>query len=449
MRKILLVDDDDGFRGSLALTLRQKGFQADAARNGVEALAHLADQSYALILSDVRMQPMNGVEFLRRVKERSPHTPVLMMTAYQDASDAVEVMKLGARDYLFKPFDSNLLLSKIREVLPEPGERPVGFDDIVTCDPGMVKLLAMLDTVGESDATVILFGESGTGKEVFARAIHRRSPRSNAWFVPVNCASLPEHLLESELFGHEKGAFTGALQQHQGKFEQANGGTLLLDEIAEMPLSLQPKLLRALQEREIDRLGGKRPVKVDVRVIATTNRNLQEMMENGEFRRDLFYRLCVVPITLPPLRERRGDIALLAGHFLREFCAQNRKNIADFDPAALHWLEAQPWPGNVRQLRNVIERAVILCPTTVMDLTHLNPESWAVVEPSLEPAAEPGRLDVRVGMTAEEVEKELILRTLEQCQGNKSRAAEVLGLTPRTIRNKLKEYGLMGGGEHA
>lgn len=444
MGRILLVDDDDLFRKSLTETLRRGGFDVDAVGSPSLALSQVRKTSYGLIISDVKMPEMSGVELLRHIKETHPHIPVLMITAFAEVHDAVSAMKLGARDYLIKPFEGHQILQKIKEILPGSGERPAGFEEVVTGDPKMLKLLSMIETIGQSDATVVLFGESGTGKEVFARLIHKHSPRAKGPFVAVNSAAFPEHLLESELFGHEKGSFTGAVSQHKGKFEQAHGGTLLLDEISEMPLQLQAKLLRALQEREIDRVGGSRPVKVDVRVIATTNRDLQEAVQAGTFRRDLFYRLCVVPITLPPLRERVGDISLLARHFLREFCEANRKVISDFDPAALRWLESQSWPGNIRQLRNVIERAVILCSGTVIDLTHLNPDIWGPAEEtSYRLLDDPRRVDVHVGMTAEEAEKRLILRTLEECGGNKTKAAEVLGLTSRTIRNKLKEYGLM------
>jgi len=441
--RILLVDDDDLFRKSLAETLRRGGFEVDPVSSPGATLDRLRKASYDLLISDVKMPEMSGVDLLRQVKESHPSIPVLMITAYAEVSDAVEAMKLGARDYLIKPFEGHQILNKIMEIVPGMAKRPAGFDEVVTGDPKMLKLLSMLETVGQSDATVVLFGESGTGKEVFARLIHKNSPRAKGPFVAVNSAAFPEQLLESELFGHERGSFTGAIGQHKGKFEQANGGTLLLDEISEMPLQLQAKLLRALQEREIDRIGGTRPVKVDVRVIATTNRDLQEAVEAGSFRRDLFYRLCVVPITLPPLRERVGDVALLARHFLREFCEANRKAISDFNPAALRWLEAQSWPGNVRQLRNVVERAVILCPGPVIELAHLNPDIWGPTEATAPPPDDSKRVDVHVGMTAEEAEKRLILRTLEECGGNKSKAAEVLGLTSRTIRNKLKEYGLM------
>jgi DNA-binding NtrC family response regulator len=442
--KILLVDDDPDFRAALSARLTQKGLDIDAAESGAVALEYLRECPYALVISDVRMPEMDGIELLRRVKEIRPQTPVLMLTAFRDVGEAVEAMKLGATDYMIKPVEGEVLFSKIKQILPEFGSRPPGFESIVTCDPGMVKHLAMLDLVAQSNASVLLSGETGTGKEVFARAIHERSPRSASPFVAVNCASVHEGMLQSELFGHEKGSFTGATAQHKGKFEQADRGTLLLDEITEMPLELQAKLLRALQEREVDRLGGKRPVKVDVRVIATTNRDMQEFMRAGRFREDLFYRLCVVPITLPPLRERRADILLLARHFLAEFCEENEKSISDFTDASQAWLESQPWTGNVRELRNVVERSVVLCQGNRVEPYELNAELW--VTPKSEEAAapdEPGRLDVRVGMTAHEVEKRLILKTLDESGGNKSRAAEILGITPRTIRNKLREYGLM------
>ncbi len=443
MAKILLVDDDPDFRAALAARLAQKGLDVDAAESGAVALERLRDRAYALVISDVRMPEMDGIELLRRVKEDRPQTPVLMLTAFRDVDDAVEAMKLGANDYLIKPVDGDVLYTKISQILPEFGEKPSGFESIITCDPGMVKHLEMLDMVAQSNASVLLSGESGTGKEVFARAIHERSPRADSPFVAVNCAGLPEGLLQSELFGHEKGSFTGATTQHKGKFEQANGGTLLLDEITEMPLELQAKLLRAVQEREVDRLGGKRPIKVDVRVIATTNRDMQQHVRDGGFREDLFYRLCVVPITLPPLRERRADILLLARHFLAEFCEQNDKSISDFTDAAAAWLESQPYVGNVRELRNVVERAVVLCKGSRVESYELNPELWVTPEEDGAAPDHAGGLDVRVGMTAHEVEKRLILKTLEECGGNKSRAAEILGITPRTIRNKLREYGLM------
>ncbi|MBT3266544.1 sigma-54-dependent Fis family transcriptional regulator [Candidatus Poribacteria bacterium] len=441
--KILLVDDDPDFCAALVARLAQKGLDVDAAESGAVALARLRDHAYALVISDVRMPEMDGIELLRRVKEDRPQTPVLMLTAFRDVDGAVEAMKLGANDYLIKPVEGDILYAKITHILPEFGERPAGFESIVTCDPSMVKHLEMLDMVAQSNASVLLSGESGTGKEVFARAIHERSPRSSFPFVAVNCAGLPEGLLQSELFGHEKGSFTGASTQHKGKFEQADGGTLLLDEISEMPPELQAKLLRALQEREVDRLGGKRPIKVDVRVIATTNRDMQQHVRDGGFREDLFYRLCVVPITLPPLRERRMDILLLARHFLKEFCEQNQKSISDFTDAAAGWMESQQWHGNVRELRNVVERAVVLCQGNRVESYELNPELWVTPESDAAAADDPGRLDVRVGMTAHEVEKRLILKTLEESGGNKSRAAEILGITPRTIRNKLREYGLM------
>jgi DNA-binding NtrC family response regulator len=442
--KILLVDDDPDFRAALVARLAQKGLDVDAAESGAVALERLRERAYALVISDVRMPEMDGIELLRRVKADRPQTPVLMLTAFRDVGDAVEAMKLGANDYLIKPVEGDVLYTKISQILPEFGEKPAGFESIITCDSGMVKHLEMLDMVAQSNASVLLSGESGTGKEVFARAIHERSPRADGPFVAVNCAGLPEGLLQSELFGHEKGSFTGATTQHKGKFEQANGGTLLLDEITEMPLELQAKLLRAVQEREVDRLGGKRPIKIDVRVIATTNRDMQQHIRDGGFREDLFYRLCVVPITLPPLRDRRADILLLARHFLAEFCEQNEKSISDFTDAAAGWLESQPWTGNVRELRNVVERAVVLCQGNRVESYELNPELWVTpVEDDAAADDDPGRLDVRVGMTAHEVEKRLILKTLEECGGNKSRAAEILGITPRTIRNKLREYGLM------
>ncbi|GIX07965.1 MAG: acetoacetate metabolism regulatory protein AtoC [Candidatus Poribacteria bacterium] len=446
-QRVLLVDDDPLVRESLAETLRRRGFQVTEADNGQEALSLLQKEAFGAVVTDVRMPKLNGIELLRRIKSEYPLTEVIVMTAFGEIADAKECMRLGAWDYLEKPVKGPELVHKLQEALGLGPQRPAGLDEIVTGDPRMLRLLEMLDQIGQSSASVLLSGESGTGKEVFARAIHKRSPRAQGPFVAVNCAALPEELLESELFGHEKGAFTGAIATRKGKFELAHGGTLLLDEISEMPIPLQAKLLRAIQEREIDRVGGTRPIRVDVRIIATTNRDLTEMIRKGSFREDLYYRLCVIPLTLPPLRERRGDIPLLARHFLREFAAQNGKKITDFTDAAMEWLENHPWPGNVRQLRNTIERAVVFARGPRIELRDLRPEILdATLQETPEPEAETTersvRVDVRVGMTAYEAERRLILQTLEECGGNKTRAAEILGITPRTIRNKLKEYGI-------
>lgn len=427
MHRVLVVDDEPQMRDGLQEVLRRKGYEVVTAEDGDEALTLLSRENFSAILADVKMPGMDGLTLLRSVREVSPDTPVLMMTAFGTIEDAIEAMKEGARDYILKPFSPELIENAIRKVvIPDVDRAKFG---IITRNRRMGEIIEMAREVASTSATVLIMGESGTGKELLARFIHASSGRRDKPFVAINCASIPEGLLESELFGYEKGAFTGALSRRVGKFEMANGGTLLLDEIGEMGLNLQAKLLRVIQEKEIDRLGGRGPVPLDIRIIATTNRSLKEEVKKGRFREDLFYRLNVFPIVLPPLRERPDDIPLLAEHFLRVFSVRNGKNIEGFTEEAVEALIASPWKGNVRELENVIERAVLVCRGKEIDVKDL-----FYGEEDLSPYFHTG--------TIREMEKELILRTLKETGGNRTMAARRLGISIRTLRNKLKEYAL-------
>jgi len=430
--QILVVDDDVLMCKSLCGAIRRKGYKVEAVNSGSEALEKLYSQKATVVISDIKMPEMSGLELLNQIKELSPDTAVVMITAYGSIDTAIEAMKQGAFDYVLKPFPTNKIIDIIEKISGNNSGTREDFPDIITSDSKMLRILDMVDTVGKSDATVLIYGESGTGKELIAKAIHHHSHRASKPFVAVNCAALPKDLLESELFGHEKGSFTGAIARKVGKFELAHQGTLLLDEISELHMSLQAKLLRVLQEREIDRIGGRVPVKLDVRIISTTNEKLDNLIRKGKFREDLFYRLCVIPIELPPLRERRGDIILLAKYFFREFCRQNQKSVTNISQSALEKLKMQEWPGNVRQLRNVIERAVILCKDRILMPHHLFPEDIREDVSS--------QISLEVGTSMYEAEKQLILKTLQEVGGNKSKAAEILGLTVKTIRNKLRQY---------
>ena len=359
--EILVVDDEPQMLIAVNETLRRKGYAVTAAASGVEALCRMKEKSFQLVITDMRMPEVSGIDLLRRVRTVTPHTPVILLTAYGTVENAVEAMKQGAFDYLLKPFSSDSLEQVVKRALAS-GSRPEdrGSHDIVTQDPEMSLVIESACRCAASSATVLIEAESGTGKELLARLIHGRSTRRLNPFVAVNCAALPENLLESELFGFEKGAFTGASASKPGKFELAHRGTLLLDEIGEMASILQAKLLRVLQEKEVDRIGGKDPVKIDVRIIATTNRDLQSLVREGAFREDLYYRLNVVPLAIPPLRRRQGDIPLLADFFCRRYGREFGKEGFQCAPDALAELMSHGWPGNVRELENVIQRALAL-----------------------------------------------------------------------------------------
>jgi len=419
--------------------LRRKGYSTVSARNGKEALQRIEEGGLRMVISDVRMPEIDGITLLGECRRRAPWLPFILISAVGNVREAVEAVKKGAEDYLMKPFSVDELLAKIRSM-----DLEVSFDHpqsgIVTRNNRMLEILGMAKGVAASDVSVVITGESGTGKELLARFLHDHSSRGNAPFVTVNCASIPETLLESELFGHEKGSFTGANQRHTGKFEMAHEGTLLLDEIGEMRPSLQAKLLRVLQEKEVDRVGGERPVRVDFRTIATTNRDLLKEVVGGRFREDLYYRLNVVPFHLPPLRERVEDIPLLVDHFNGLIAHRLGLPPKEFSARAVKKLKDLAWRGNVRELKNVVERAVVLSRSPLLEVNDL------YLDESQGPAAVAAERAVRQpvqGIRA--MEKELILKTLKDTAGNRSHTARLLGISVRTLRNKLKEFGTSPG----
>ena len=445
-KKILIVDDESEMRVALETTLKREKFQLICAENGKQALDKMEDDDFDLILTDVRMPKVNGLELLRAVKERSPKTQVVMMTAYGTIDNAVEAMKEGAFDYLIKGsgFSADVLVSTVKRAFLDPGSyvppvlRPTtqmeslgDMKRIVTQNEEMKKLLQFAENVSYSKSTVLIMGETGTGKELFARYIHQCSPRSEKPFMAVNCAALPEGLLESELFGHEKGSFTGATENKEGKFELANNSSLLLDEVTEMSPPLQAKLLRVLQEHEVDKIGGRAPIPVDVRVIATSNRDIRKRIQDQEFREDLYYRLNVVPINLIPLRERIDDIPVLVENFINQFCQENGKSSIKVDSATLTLLKKYRWPGNIRELGNIVERSCLMCQGDTMLPSHLFFDKELHRNEKEAP---------RMSGTIYEMEKELIMQTLEEVSGNKTKAADSLGISIRTLRNKLNEY---------
>ena len=445
-KKILIVDDESEMRVALETTLKREKFQLICAEDGKQALDKMEDDDFDLILTDVRMPKVNGLELLRAVKERSPKTQVVMMTAYGTIDNAVEAMKEGAFDYLIKGsgFSADVLVSTVKRAFLDPGSyvppvlRPTtqmeslgDMKRIVTQNEEMKKLLQFAENVSYSKSTVLIMGETGTGKELFARYIHQCSPRSEKPFMAVNCAALPEGLLESELFGHEKGSFTGATENKEGKFELANNSSLLLDEVTEMSPPLQAKLLRVLQEHEVDKIGGRAPIPVDVRVIATSNRDIRKRIQDHEFREDLYYRLNVVPINLIPLRERIDDIPVLVENFINQFCQENGKSSIKVDSATLTLLKKYRWPGNIRELGNIVERSCLMCQGDTILPSHLFFDKELHRNEKEAP---------RMSGTIYEIEKELIMQTLEEVSGNKTKAADSLGISIRTLRNKLNEY---------
>lgn len=445
--RILVVDDEASARQGLAKLLEQEGYLVDMAADGVEALAQVSENPPALIISDLKMPNMDGMELLKQLREKSIEIPTVVATAFGDLSTAVAAMRAGAEDYLTKPIDFDALLLVVertlaREQLKSEAENlrrqlrardKEGLEGMLGASAAMQRVYQMVRQVAAARATVLITGESGTGKGEVARALHQLSPRANGPFVSLHCAALAESLLESELFGHEKGAFTGADKKRIGRFEQANGGTLFLDEIGEIPAATQIKLLRVLQERTFERVGGNETIKVDVRVVAATNKNLSEEVREHRFREDLYYRLNVVHVDMPPLRQRGNDIVLLAEHFLRRFARENNRRIDGFSDAARAKLVAHRWPGNVRELENAIERAVVFTEGELVDAEAL-PFDAA-------PATIEGGPRIP-GATMAELEKHAILATLEAVGGSTSRAAEMLDISARTIQYRLHEYGL-------
>jgi two-component system response regulator FlrC len=427
--RVLVVEDDDTLREALCDTIEFGGYRAVAAGSGMEALSRLERESVDMVISDVQMDPMDGHCLLREVRSRLPGLPFVMITAHGSVRDAVAAMRDGATDYLLKPFEAQVLLDMVARMEPERESS----GEMIAEDPATKRLCDLARRVAESDATVLIGGESGTGKEVLARFIHQQSPRVARPFLAINCAAIPENMLESMLFGYEKGAYTGAHQGRAGKFEQANGGTLLLDEISEMDLGLQAKLLRVLQEREVERLGGSKMIPLDVRVLATTNRQLEECVRQGQFREDLFYRLNVVPLTLLPLRQRPGDILPLARRFLARHAS--RPGVR-FDGAAEKLLLAHRWRGNVRELENCIQRAAILATGAEIGARDIE-LSEALSAAADSATGAPGDTAPALEGDLKQREQEVILSALRAAGGNRSETAKRLGISPRTLRYKL------------
>ncbi|MDH4121883.1 MAG: sigma-54 dependent transcriptional regulator [Deltaproteobacteria bacterium] len=463
MNPILIVDDEVEMRIAMSETLKHCGYAVETSHNAIDAIGKLKKNPYAMVITDMTMPKRSGIELLKDIREIDPAKPVLMVTAYGTIETAVEAMKLGAFDYILKPFKFDVFTFVVERALAMSEEpktpRATGVQippsvakgsggpatadrvarEIVTANPAMKELLNMAENVANSKSTILVQSESGTGKELLARHIHAHSNRSDGPFVAVNCAALPDTLLETELFGHRKGSFTGAVTDHKGRFEQANGGTILLDEISEMALPLQAKLLRVLQEHEVDPVGSKEPIQVDVRVVATTNRDLFGHVEAGRFREDLYYRLNVIPMHLPPLRERKDDIPLLAEFFVKKHAEANGRKAPGVAEDTLEVLSQYNWRGNVRELENVMERAVLLCPSGKILPQHLmmGPGGKGIGQPPK--GVSPGG-GIQAGMTLREAEKMLILETLRKTGGQRTQAAKMLEISIRTLRNKLNEY---------
>lgn len=476
--RVLVVDDDPGMRDGMALSLKRAGFVTEQAKSGEDALRMTRPGAFDAVVTDLRMMGMDGLQLTARLKALDPGLPVLLVTAFGSLDTAREAMRLGAFDYLSKPFSPEELVGAVKKAIrsedhlkpEEPGEAPV----ILTQDPSLAETLALARRAADSRATILIQAESGTGKELLGKLIHAASPRRKGPFVAINCAAIPENLLESELFGYEKGAFTGATSAKSGRFELAEGGTLVLDEIGELPLGLQGKLLRALQERQIDRLGGNRPISVDVRVIALTNRDLASEVKEGRFREDLYYRLNVIPLRLPPLRERLGDISLLAAHFAERYARENDRDTPKLSPSFMAALTRHPWPGNIRELENALQRCVVLnggSTLTERDLHWLlGPEQLAdlpvdppepqvsVFVPESAPASIPMGVEIAdprkplsgvplgtlvalpLGLSLPELERFWLLSTLSALGGNRTHCSTQLDIALRTVRNKINEY---------
>jgi two-component system response regulator HydG len=450
---LLVADDDPGLRESLERTLTREGYRVTLASDGRAALERVQAGGIDLILTDLKMPGLTGLDLLRAAKAIAPDVDVILLTAFGTVEEAVKAMKDGAYDFLTKPFRREQLLKLIdkalerRALIEKNRALQRRLDDllaggaVVGGSPAFRRMMTLVEQVADSSATVLIQGESGSGKELVARAIHERSPRKSGPFIAVNCAALPETLLESELFGYEKGAFTGAAGRKEGRFELADGGTLFLDEVADLSAVTQPKILRVLQEGEFERLGATRTIQVNVRIVAATNQELGQMVKERRFREDLYYRLNVINITVPPLRDRREDIHVLAQHFLRVYAAKNNRKLESLTDDALRRLEAYAWPGNVRELENVIERGVVLARGALMDVPDLPPEIAGAT-----PLPE-GVLTVRIGTPLAEVEQRLLDETLRVTKGNKTLTARLLGIDVRTVSRKLER--LDDGGEQS
>ncbi|MBA4371377.1 MAG: hypothetical protein C0402_00795 [Thermodesulfovibrio sp.] len=454
MRTILLVEDKESMAEMLRETLEAEGYRVVIARDGAEGIRMLRDGYYDVVLSDLKLPKKDGIEVLKACKAESSRTPVIMMTAFGTIETAVTAMKEGAYDFITKPFDTDLLLLIIKRsletqrllteniLLKDELSAKVWGPHIIGKSAAAVAAAGKVQKVAQGKTTVLLLGESGTGKELFARAIHNLSPRQAYPFVPINCAAIPAGLLESELFGHEKGSFTGADARKLGKFELADKGTIFLDEIAEMDAGLQTKLLRVIQEGEIERVGGLRPVTIDVRVVAASNKDLEKAVEAGTFREDLFYRLNVFPITIPPLRERKDDIPLLADFFINKYCAELKATHKSISEEALDLLYTYPWKGNVRELENCIERAIILCDGNTITPEHIILNRRLSFESTMQNVTMEGPLEDTAREATRIAETERIRRALKETRGNKSRASELLQVSYKTLLTKIKDYGI-------
>ncbi len=459
--RLLIVDDDQSMRSALFESLSSCGYEVDTVENGADALVKFKDGQYAVVVTDMRMPKMSGMDVLRGVKRISPQTPVILITAYGTVNTAVEAMKEGASEFIMKPFSLDDLEFAVKNVLAasasiktekvddEASGNIYPVKEIITKDKKIIAIMEMLKNVAKSKSSILIQGESGTGKELFARYVYRHGNRREMPFVAVNCAAIPGQLLESEMFGFEKGSFTGAAVKKIGKFEQANGGTLLLDEISEMDIQLQAKLLRVIQESEVDRIGGKMPIPIDVRIIATTNADLQNSILHKTFRSDLYYRLNVIPVVIPPLRERNGDVILLAEHFIKKYSQVNEKKELLLTDEAKASLKAYSWPGNVRELENIIERAVLICNETTITPQYLFLEK-VTNGSTKEHISTTDKLEFNnkeikgsdKNETLYDMEKSMIFDTLNKVDWNKTKASKILGISVRTMRNKLHEYGI-------
>jgi len=448
-KSILVVDDEAQVRTMLSSLLNRTGHMVDSASDGAEALNKFEQNDYGLVISDVVMPEMSGLELLDEVKKISPNVPVIIITGHGTINNAVEAMQKGAFDYILKPFSSKAIETAVKRAAPSSNDgtkHPLEINQpglgikvkkIITKDENLLDILKTAKNVASSNATVLIQGESGTGKELLASYIHRHGKGNKVPYVAVNCAALPDSLAESELFGHEKGSFTGAVVRKMGKFEMAGRGTIVLDEISEMTLPLQAKILRVLQEKEIDRVGGKKTVPIHARVIAISNIDLKKAVKKGRFREDLFYRVNVVALTIPPLRQRRGDIALLAEHFLDKHCKNNNIKMPNLSDKAMSILQKHDWRGNIRELENTMERAVLLGEGEV-----ILPENLYLEESDFDELSDSPKINIplQAGITVKDMEKKLIVKTLKDVNDNRTHAAELLGISIRTLRNKLKEY---------
>jgi two-component system response regulator FlrC len=431
-QNVLVVEDDADLREALVDTLLLTGYQCIEADSGEQALLQLKSHQIDLVISDVQMGGMSGLSLLKSMKGQHPNLPILLMTAYGTIDDAVQAMQDGACNYIAKPFAPQVLLNMVSQYMPV---KMVSHNDPIVADKRSLALLSLANKVASTDASVMILGPSGSGKEVLAQYVHHRSKRHSEAFVAINCAAIPENMLEATLFGYEKGAFTGAIQACPGKFEQAQGGTILLDEITEMDMALQAKILRVLQEREVERLGGRKTISLDVRIIATSNRDLKEAVRDGIFREDLYYRLNVFPLTWLPLAQRVDDILVLAEHLVLKYCQNNGNTVPAFSSAARSKLNTYHWPGNVRELDNVIQRALILHSNNLIDAEDILIEHFDTAILPVEPVID--MTEDKLGSELKLQEHQIILDTLQACHGSRKDVAERLGISPRTLRYKM------------